>query len=94
MTTDPTSVPESIPAAVYQSQRVVTIEQRPLAEPTPAQVVVEVSHCGICGSDLHLIDEGWGQSGDVLGHEWSGIVRSVGDAAVAFKPGDRVIGVD
>ncbi len=94
MTTESAPLPESIPAAVYQSQRVVTIEQRPLAEPNPAQVVVEVSHCGICGSDLHLIDEGWGQSGDVLGHEWSGVVRSVGDSVVEFQPGDRVIGAD
>ena len=47
MTTDPTSVPESIPAAVYQSQRVVTIEQRPLAEPNPAQVVPSFDRRGV-----------------------------------------------
>ena len=55
------------------------------------QVLVEVAYCGVCGSDLHLIDEGWGTPGDVLGHEWSGVVVTAG-ADVDLEPGTAVVG--
>jgi 2-desacetyl-2-hydroxyethyl bacteriochlorophyllide A dehydrogenase len=56
-------------------------------------VLVEVSHCGVCGSDLHYILE-WGPSrpDSIEGHEWSGIVAAVGADVTRWKPGDRVIG--
>ena len=38
------------------------------------QVLLEISHCGICGSDLHLMMEDWGPVGMRGGHEFSGIV--------------------
>ena len=47
--------------------------------PGPGEVLVEVSHCGVCGSDLHMVIDGWGRKGSVEGHEWSGTVVAVGD---------------
>ena len=41
-------------------------------------VLVEVSYCGVCGSDIHMTLEGWGRPGSVGGHEWTGIVAAVG----------------
>jgi len=52
---------------------------------------VEVAYCGVCGSDLHLIVEGWGRPGDVLGHEWSGVVVEVGAGVVDLRPGQSVL---
>ena len=60
--------------------------------PGPGQVLVEVGHCGICGSDLHMILEGWGKPGVVEGHEWSGVVAAVGPGVEAWAPGDAVVG--
>lgn len=88
------TLPEVIDAAVYRRRGEVTVESRPLGAPGPDDVVVEVSHCGICGSDLHLIDEGWGRPGDVLGHEWSGVVLAVGGGVDGLAPGDRVVGAE
>jgi (R,R)-butanediol dehydrogenase/meso-butanediol dehydrogenase/diacetyl reductase len=63
-------------------------------DPVPAkgEVVVDVRHCGICGSDLHMVLEGWGQPGSIEGHEWVGVVRSVGEGVDRWRPGDEVVG--
>ena len=75
-----TALPDVMPAAVYQSPGVVTVEDRPVPRPGPGQVLVEVDHCGICGSDIHILLEGWGnQPGLIAGHEYTGIIAAVGD---------------
>ncbi len=56
-------------------------------------VILKVTACAICGSDLHLMD---GQmptmeSGDVLGHEFMGIVVETGSPNHKLKKGDRVV---
>ena len=56
-------------------------------------VIIKVSSCAICGSDLHLMD---GQmptmeSGDVLGHEFMGEVVEVGSPDHKWKKGDRIV---
>ncbi len=56
------------------------------------QVEIKVSHCGICHSDLSLLDNEWGFSTYPLvpGHEVVGTVAAVGDAAKRVKVGDSV----
>jgi uncharacterized zinc-type alcohol dehydrogenase-like protein len=51
-----------------------------LPEPGPDEVVIEVEHCGLCHSDLSMIDNAWGMSGYPLvpGHEAVGRVVAVG----------------
>lgn len=79
-------------AAVYRGQGEVTIEERPVPTVGPHDVLLEVSHCGVCGSDVHFVTEGWGRPGAVEGHEWSGTVVAVGDAVTQWKVGDAVVG--
>jgi propanol-preferring alcohol dehydrogenase len=65
-----------------------------LPEPYPAagQVQLEVRACGVCRTDLHILD------GDlaepklplVMGHQIVGVVREVGEGVERFAPGDRV----
>lgn len=82
-----------MPAAVYQRPGVVEVEQRPVPRPGPGEVLVEVDHCGICGSDIHLLLEGWaGGPGLVAGHEYSGWVAAVGDGVGEWSTGDPVVG--
>ena len=56
------------------------------------EVEISVSHCGICHSDVHLIDNDWGFSSYPLtpGHEAVGDVVALGSAVKTLKPGDRV----
>ena len=58
----------------------------------PDDVEIAVSHCGICHSDLHLIDNGWNISTYpfVPGHEIVGRVTAVGSAVSHLALGQRV----
>ncbi|KAL2649603.1 hypothetical protein R1flu_017731 [Riccia fluitans] len=59
----------------------------------PGDVVLQVTSTCICGSDLHLyLGNMLGmQSGDVLGHEFMGVVHDVGPDVKNLKKGDRVV---
>jgi alcohol/geraniol dehydrogenase (NADP+) len=56
------------------------------------EVEIGISHCGICRSDLHLIDNDWQVSKFpfVPGHEIVGTIEAVGAAVQNFQPGERV----
>ena len=60
----------------------------------PFEEVIETSHCGICHSDLHLIDNDWRSSSYplVAGHEVVGTVKEKGSAVTRLSIGD-VVGV-
>jgi alcohol/geraniol dehydrogenase (NADP+) len=55
----------------------------------PEEVEIEVAHCGICHSDLSVLDNEWGNSQfpAVLGHEVVGRVTAVGAAAKGVRVG-------
>jgi 2-desacetyl-2-hydroxyethyl bacteriochlorophyllide A dehydrogenase len=55
-------------------------------------VLVEIELCGICGSDLHMVLDGWGERGSWQGHEWIGRVAAVGPAVRSWQVGDTVVG--
>lgn len=59
-------------------------------EPGPGQVVVRVAACGICGSDLHMMESKVVPVGAVMGHEPSGVVEAVGDDVDGLARGDHV----
>src|SRR5690606_38249217 len=75
-----TRVSPTMRAAVFMGLRDVAIEERPTPEVGPGEMLLEVSHCGICGSDLHFLMEWGGNVGAIEGHEDSG-------TAVAHGPG-------
>jgi uncharacterized zinc-type alcohol dehydrogenase-like protein len=58
----------------------------------PHDVEIEITHCGICHSDLHLIDDDWQTSQYPLipGHEVVGNVAKKGDLISHLQIGDRV----
>jgi (R,R)-butanediol dehydrogenase/meso-butanediol dehydrogenase/diacetyl reductase len=85
-------LPEVMLAAVYRGAGEISVEQLPAPRPGPGQVVVEVGHCGVCGSDVHLMIEGWGKPDTVNGHEFSGTVAAVGEGVTRWRVGDTVVG--
>jgi threonine dehydrogenase-like Zn-dependent dehydrogenase len=56
----------------------------------PNDVLARVSACGICGSDLHLMEAKLLPPGAVMGHEAAGVVEAVGANVSGFAPGDHV----
>ena len=58
----------------------------------PEQVEIKVEHCGICHSDLSMLDNEWGRTvyPFVPGHEIVGIVSATGAQVKGVKAGDRV----
>jgi len=61
--------------------------------PGPGQVQIRVSHCGICGTDLHIFHGKMDHRvhvPQVIGHEMSGTVTAAGPGVDAWNPGDRV----
>jgi (R,R)-butanediol dehydrogenase/meso-butanediol dehydrogenase/diacetyl reductase len=77
-------------AAVLREGSRFVVEEIPDPEPTGRQVVMRVTYCGICGSDLHLLRAGALGDGSVLGHEIMGEITALGPEARGFEVGDRV----
>jgi (R,R)-butanediol dehydrogenase/meso-butanediol dehydrogenase/diacetyl reductase len=74
-------------AVVVQGPRRLAVAELPDPTPGPGQVVLRVSACGICGSDLHLHQAGLLPAGAVMGHEFCG---EVVEGASELRRGERV----
>lgn len=66
--------------------------ERPVPEPGPGEVLVRVAACGVCRTDLHIVE---GEVPPVRtpivpGHQVVGRVERAGPGATRFRPGDRV----
>ena len=75
----------------------VAFGQTPVSEPAPHELRVRPAYIGICGSDLEIVRGNMPETflityPHTMGHEWSGIVESVGADVTAFRVGDRVLG--
>lgn len=68
------------------------LAELPIPEPGPDQLLVKVRACGICRTDLHVIDGDLAepQYPLILGHEIVGVVASKGENAERFAIGQRV----
>ncbi len=68
-------------AAVISSPGVVEVSAVADPAPGPREVVVAVSACGLCGTDLHILEGEFAPSLPVVpGHEFAGVVAAVGSA--------------
>jgi threonine dehydrogenase-like Zn-dependent dehydrogenase len=85
-------VPSTMRAAVYRGVRDVALETRPVPELGPEDVLLRVSHCGVCGTDLHLVLEGWGRPDSIGGHEYSGRIAALGSDVRGWELGEAVVG--
>jgi alcohol dehydrogenase (NADP+) len=66
-----------------------TIERRAVGA---HDVLIDIKFAGICHSDIHQVDEGWGEGifPMVPGHEIAGVVAEVGSEVTKYAVGDRV----
>jgi L-idonate 5-dehydrogenase len=83
-------------SVVIHAARDLRVEDRPVGEPGPGEVLIKMAAGGICGSDLHYYNHGG--IGDairvrepmVLGHEVSGHIAKLGDGVTSLKVGQLV----
>ncbi len=82
-------------AVVVHEPGNVRVEDVPMPEVGPKDALVQVAACGICGTDIHIIDGEFPPTTYpiIIGHEFGGTVTQIGSDVVDFKVGDRV-GVD
>jgi S-(hydroxymethyl)mycothiol dehydrogenase len=69
------------------------VEEITLEPVGPGEVQVRLEVCGVCHTDLHVVEsDGWGLRFPILlGHEGAGHVEEVGEGVTAVAPGDRVV---
>jgi len=76
--------------AVYHNNSDVRVEERPVPDVGPGELLMRVQASGICGSDVME----WyrvPRAPLVLGHEVAGVVEKVGAGVEAFAVGDRIV---
>ncbi|QMU76734.1 zinc-dependent alcohol dehydrogenase family protein [Streptacidiphilus sp. PB12-B1b] len=78
-------------AAVISAPGVVAIESVDDPAPGPRDVVVKVSVCGLCGTDLHILQGEFAPTLPIVpGHEFAGEIVAVGAEVTGLATGDRV----
>ena len=88
-------IPSTMTASVLRGIGDIALEERPVPDCAPDEVLVKVSSVGVCGSDVHYYQHG--RIGDyvvsaplVLGHEVSGVIVAVGSSVEPARVGQRV----
>ena len=88
------TLPASMKFSLYYAADDVRVAEKPVPEIGPAEVLVRVYACGICGSDTMQWYRGPAvarMGGINSGHEIAGDVVAVGESVRSCKPGDRVV---
>jgi 2-desacetyl-2-hydroxyethyl bacteriochlorophyllide A dehydrogenase len=82
-------------AIVIEKPNAVALRELETPTPGPGEVRVRSVVAGVCRTDLDIatgaLDPRWVRFPLVPGHEWSGVVDSVGDGVTAVEPGQRVV---
>ena len=82
-------------AAIMYGTHDIRLEEVPVPEPGPKEVLVEIRAVGVCGSDVHYYEEG--RIGSfvvreplILGHESMGTIMALGEEVTKHEVGERV----
>ena len=72
--------------------KALVMRERRVPAPSDRELLIEVAACGVCRTDLHVVDGDlpWPNHPVVPGHEIVGRVRAIGNAVSGFAPGERV----
>lgn len=77
-------------ATVMKSKGVLAVEDVPMPRPGAGEVLIKVNCCGICGSDVRLVADGFLPPGMIPGHEFSGTISEIGPGVSGWSLGERV----
>ena len=81
-------------AAVYEGEGRLVVRDVPDPTPGPDEVLIEVEACGVCGSDVQIINVPPGHPSTppvIIGHEFVGWIRAIGSAVRDVEIGARVV---
>ena len=79
-------------AVLWEPGRPVEVLEVDLAPPKAGEVLVRIAACGVCHSDLHVVEGHLPEPLPlVLGHEAAGIVEEVGPGVETLETGDHVV---
>src|SRR5215475_13151848 len=86
-------------ARIHEYNKPVVLEDIPIPDVQPDEILVSVKACGMCRSDVQLVDGYFRRYADIpppitIGHEIVGIVHKIGSTvpkAAGFKEGDHVV---
>jgi L-iditol 2-dehydrogenase len=78
-------------AAVYTGNSEIAVQEVPVPDLGPGEILIRVETCGICHTDLKKIEYDLLPAPRIYGHETAGVVAAVGSQVTKYKPGDRVI---
>jgi S-(hydroxymethyl)glutathione dehydrogenase / alcohol dehydrogenase len=82
----------SMRAAVLEPDGKLAVGQVDIEDPRPDEVLVRVTDCGVCHSDLSSLDGSFpAATPTVLGHEAAGIVEAVGPGVTRLRAGDKAV---
>jgi L-iditol 2-dehydrogenase len=84
-------IPKTMRAGVYREKGIVRVEEVPVPEVSDGEILIKVSVCGICGTDIKKIFHAYVAPPQILGHEVAGTVVAVGRGVTKWKSGDRVM---
>jgi L-iditol 2-dehydrogenase len=77
-------------ALVYRGKGLLQIEDLPVPDIGPGEMLVRVEACGVCGTDIKKIEKGLVEPPRVFGHETAGVVVKTGPGVTRFGEGQRV----
>jgi L-iditol 2-dehydrogenase len=78
-------------AVVYRGVNDMRVESVPVPRIGPGEILVKISTCGICGTDLKKIHNGSHSAPRIFGHEMSGTIAAVGGGVASYSVGERVM---
>jgi alcohol dehydrogenase, propanol-preferring len=83
-------------AVLHEFEKPLAIEEVRQPQPGTGEVLIRVEACGVCHSDVHIVDGDWPQFAKIVktplipGHEIAGVVVEKGAAVQDLQIGDRV----
>lgn len=83
-----------VQAAFYEGNRTIRHGRGESVEPKRGDVQLRISHCGICGTDLHIFHGAMDARVKmplVMGHEMSATVHKIGEGVEGYAVGDKVV---
>ncbi len=84
------TIPNSMQAVVYRGVDDLRVEEVPVPQIEPGELLVKVAACGVCPTDIKKIHYGTVPPPRIFGHETAGTIVRMGRGVRGFKLGDRV----
>jgi L-iditol 2-dehydrogenase len=84
------NLPETMDAAVYRGPDDVRLETVPVPAVGPGELLLQVSACGVCGTDLKKIHHGLQRPPRIYGHETVGRIAALGSGVTGWQTDQRV----